>query len=118
MTAPEARRVRLRWLSAATFAFSLLAVSGCGGSGPPRAEVGGQVTLDGRPMEEGNLSLIPAEGTKGPTTVRGDFRRQLPHLGRVGTGAGQVQGRDHRPPQDRTDDRGGRRPVCRKPQED
>ena len=28
----------------------------------------GHVTLDGRPIEEGSLSLIPAEGTNGPTT--------------------------------------------------
>jgi len=43
----------------------LLIVSGC--REPNRAAVGGKVTLDGQPVEEGTISFIPPSGHPGPT---------------------------------------------------
>lgn len=39
-------------------------VAGCGGGG---GEVSGTVTYDGKPVEQGSISFVPADG-KGPTT--------------------------------------------------
>lgn len=40
---------------------------GCSsGDGVTRASVSGKVTLDGAPIEKGTITLVPAEGTKGP----------------------------------------------------
>ena len=41
---------------------------GCGNKGPRRAAVTGQVTLDGRPIDEGVIQFLPVEGTVGPET--------------------------------------------------
>jgi len=46
----------------------LLAGPGCGESGPRRAEVKGTVQLNGRPITEGLIRLIPIDGTAGPET--------------------------------------------------
>jgi len=61
-------RVRCRggmaWLSL----FVLLGTAvGCGESGVERAEVQGNVTFDGTPVESGTISFIPIEGTQGPS---------------------------------------------------
>jgi hypothetical protein len=46
----------------------LLSGSGCGDdTGPQRAEVEGQVTLDGAPIEKGSIAFYPVEGTTGPS---------------------------------------------------
>jgi hypothetical protein len=39
---------------------------GCGPSGPPRVEISGKVTWDGKPLETGTISFIPDEGQTGP----------------------------------------------------
>ena len=41
-------------------------VSGCGGevSGPPRATIAGKVTLDGKPVEGGEIRFLPAKGAE------------------------------------------------------
>ena len=46
----------------------LLSCCGCAQSnGPVRVAVAGKVTLDGTPIAEGTINLLPASGTKGPT---------------------------------------------------
>lgn len=54
-----------RFLSA--LAVITLLLSGCGSSGPERAAVEGEVTLGGKPLEQGSILFRPTEGTKGPT---------------------------------------------------
>jgi hypothetical protein len=51
---------------------------GCGPSGPPRVEISGKVTWDGKPLETGTISFIPEEGLVGPMAgaqiVRGEYQ--------------------------------------------
>jgi hypothetical protein len=62
------------------WAFSFLAVFlavGCGESGPVRCDVTGSVTLDGQPVEEGEVLFIPADGIGSSDAcpiVAGEFR--------------------------------------------
>jgi hypothetical protein len=51
-----------------TCALLLLFLVGCGGggSGPETFTVSGNVSLDGKPIEKGTISFVPADG-KGPT---------------------------------------------------
>lgn len=42
---------------------------GCGNSGPQRFAVSGRVTLDGAPIENGEILLRPDQATKAPTTA-------------------------------------------------
>ena len=44
----------------------LLLLSGCGGS-DGRQSIEGTVTLDGKPMEKGQVNFMPLPGTQGPT---------------------------------------------------
>jgi len=51
------------------FAFVLLALPAIGcstRSGPTRASVEGLVSVDGEPIETGNITFTPTEGTSGP----------------------------------------------------
>lgn len=44
-------------------------VCGCGGGDRvPRGGIEGSVSFDGTPVEQGTISFVPAEGTKGPAT--------------------------------------------------
>lgn len=45
----------------------LVAAGGCG-SGVRRVHVSGDVSLDGKPIEEGNITFTPVTGTAGPAT--------------------------------------------------
>ena len=45
-----------------------LLLSGCGESGPPRADAHGKVMVDGEPVAEGAIIFIPVEGVSGPPT--------------------------------------------------
>lgn len=50
--------------------FYLLLVSptvmlGCGGTDPNRSAIGGTVTLDGKPVEQGSIVFMPVDGTTG-----------------------------------------------------
>jgi hypothetical protein len=50
------------------FALVMMALAGCGhGTGMERASVGGEVTLDGVPVNEGSIRFIPVKGASGPT---------------------------------------------------
>ena len=46
----------------------IVGASGCGG-GPERFTVGGQVTLDGQPLPDGEIVFRPTGATKGPTAA-------------------------------------------------
>lgn len=63
--------VEIRFLTVVTVAFSLVSLSaGCGSrDGLKRVVVSGQVTLNGAPIEDGQIKFIPAKGTEGPATI-------------------------------------------------
>jgi len=46
--------------------FGLVFTVGCGDSGPVRCDVTGTVTLDGEPLETGEILFLPADG-QGPS---------------------------------------------------
>ena len=48
--------------------FLLALLAGCGGDSADRARVYGTVTFDSVPIEEGSITFIPADGTRGPTS--------------------------------------------------
>lgn len=50
------------------FALSILTCAGCSGeSGPVRSRIEGAASLDGTPIAEGTMNLIPIGETKAPT---------------------------------------------------
>ena len=51
----------------AALAVAMVATWGCG-SRVRRVHVFGDVSLDGKPVQDGSISLAPIEGTNGPTT--------------------------------------------------
>jgi len=61
--------------------------TGCGRRGPPTTHLEGQITLDGKPIKEGNLDLIPLEPNhgRGATAIisEGHYSAQEVPLGRV-----------------------------------
>ena len=54
----------------------LLLICGCGGAGD-RESIAGTVTIDGKPLEKGQIAFIPQTNTEGPTAggeiVGGEF---------------------------------------------
>jgi len=57
-------RISVAFLLAAT-----LGLAGCGGEvGPEYGKVKGTVTLDGQPVEIGNITFLPTGETKGPAS--------------------------------------------------
>jgi hypothetical protein len=58
-------RSRLAALLMAALAVGLLAMTGCN-HGPGRYALDGTVTLDGQPLEQGNIRFTPESGTGGP----------------------------------------------------
>jgi hypothetical protein len=68
---------------------SLVALAGCGDSGPARFELSGTVTYDGKPVPAGFIVFIPddATGNSGPGTTAGiqdGQYRTLPDKGTIG----------------------------------
>ncbi|MHB8902421.1 MAG: hypothetical protein ACYC6Y_26980 [Thermoguttaceae bacterium] len=65
------------------FAVSLLAgltLAGCGQSGPTRYEITGNVTLDGQPVDGGEVLFIPTDGAGSPDAcpiAAGVFKGQV-----------------------------------------
>jgi len=55
------------WCIPLTVAVLTVCLSGCG-ENDGRATVRGSITFADEPVERGTISLIPAEGTKGPST--------------------------------------------------
>ena len=58
-----------RRLPLALVALFCCAALGCARSGPRRFAVGGQVTLDGAPLPEGEILFRPGASTSGPTAA-------------------------------------------------
>lgn len=83
-------------------AFSLVA-AGCGAGAddePVRTEVFGAVTVDGQPVQAGEIRFVPAEGTDAPTAgatiTSGEYR--VDHKGGVPVGTFQVRISAYRAP--------------------
>jgi hypothetical protein len=64
----ETRPLRSRLLASLAAAVWALC-GGCGRSGPERFAIGGQVTLDGVPIADGEILLRPDATTAGPTAA-------------------------------------------------
>ena len=47
-------------------ALTVVGLSGCGPSGPKRYPVSGVVNFDGKPLQEGHIVLMPADGKGAP----------------------------------------------------
>lgn len=61
------------WAAAALAA--VVVIAGCGG--PPRAQVRGKVTIDGRPLENGSIEFFPVDGkgqTAGTAIQNGEYQ--------------------------------------------
>ncbi len=62
----------MRWPSAFSAGFAVLAALACAGCGPPaglqKVIVEGAVTLDGTPIPNGEVRFLPIEGTAGPVS--------------------------------------------------
>ncbi len=58
--------MRSRIVGAAATLAVALGLCGCGGGGPQKGEVSGAVAYDGKPVEDGAITFIPADG-KSPT---------------------------------------------------
>ena len=54
----------------ATFCITASTLVGCGGSsgGLEKAGVSGKITYQGKPVEDGEIRLVPIKGTKGPAS--------------------------------------------------
>ena len=52
----------------ATLLLTCVLLPGCGGSGPERFPVSGNVTLGGQPVKQGAITFWPIEGTQSPLT--------------------------------------------------
>ncbi|MDA0835946.1 MAG: hypothetical protein O2955_17725 [Planctomycetota bacterium] len=52
----------------ACFVLPLFALTGCGKSDLDRANVSGQVSFDGKPIEVGTIAFVPTGDTKGPVS--------------------------------------------------
>jgi hypothetical protein len=60
MHVSQHRKFAILWVLLGVF------LIGCADDGLDRAEVHGQVTVDGQPIEQGSISLVPQPGTEGP----------------------------------------------------
>lgn len=87
---------RLAWLP--VVACCVLVLSGCGGA-KERYAIKGTVTLDGKPLEKGQVCFVPLQGTKGPTAgaeiVDGKF--SIPNEGGTFLGKFRVEVTASRP---------------------
>lgn len=72
------------------FVLLLLPLAGCGDSGPPRYDVSGTVTYNGKPIPAGTILFTPdaSQGNTGPsgfaTIKNGKFDTKLDGAGTVG----------------------------------
>src|SRR5690349_9659737 len=55
-----------------------LAVAGCGGDGIPRLPISGTVSLDGTPVDHGQINFMPQEGDNVVSATIEDGRFDLP----------------------------------------
>ena len=68
--------------SVALLILALFTASGCGPSGPTRAEVSGVVSLNGTPVSEGSINFFPTDGNTGPE-AGGAIREGKYHIPRA-----------------------------------
>lgn len=75
MNMVDHRRPLIRGAAALLLAASMTA-AGCGGAGPQRRAVSGEVTLDGKPLAAGTVTFAPREGVTAATAevFDGSFR--------------------------------------------
>ena len=76
----------------ASIGLMLLLNSIVGCSAPDRSGVSGNVTLDGTPLETGEIMFVPTEGTKGPTaggSIRGGIY-EVPYAKGAAVGRNRV----------------------------
>lgn len=85
----------LVWLLASVV---VMGVVGCGESGPERIGMSGIVTYNGEPIEDGEISFQPVEGTQAPptSTTIVDGKYQLPEKWALVPGTYQVAVRSYR----------------------
>lgn len=61
---------------------TLVCLVGCGNAGPKTSKIKGKVTLDGAPLEEGNIAFIPTDGkgaTSGGKITKGEYTAEVPY---------------------------------------
>ena len=103
------------WLTIALLTL-LATAGGCGAAddGPERAIVTGKVSYDGRPVENGEIRFVPADGTTGPVSggpIR-DGMYRAEGRGGVPLGTHRVEIQAFRPdPQAAVDPLSGDRPA-------
>jgi hypothetical protein len=73
------------------FLATLIALAGCGESGPARQPVSGSVTLDGRPLRAGSITFAPREGTTAATAEVRDGTFRIARSGGPAPGPYQVE---------------------------
>lgn len=80
----------------------IVSVAGCGESGPERIGMSGLVTYNGDPIEDGEISFQPVEGTQAPptSTTITDGKYELPAKWALVPGTYQVAVRSYRPSYD------------------
>lgn len=64
------------------FMCCVVALSGCGKSGPQTGKLSGAVTLDGTPLESGSINFIPKDGkgvTMGAKITNGAYSLSIPY---------------------------------------
>jgi hypothetical protein len=59
------------------FSSLVLVIVGCGSSGPPTADVSGQVTFQGEPLRSGRITFFDKSGQSASTEIGADGRYQL-----------------------------------------
>lgn len=85
----------LAWLCVS---FVMSGIAGCGESGPERIGMNGIVTYNGEPIEDGEISFQPVEGTQAPptSTTITDGKYELPAKWALVPGTYQVAVRSYR----------------------
>ncbi|HEY0982453.1 MULTISPECIES: hypothetical protein [unclassified Schlesneria] len=70
----------MRWFGLLFGVVAMAGLSGCGEAGLERIGMHGMVTYNGEPIEDGEISFQPVEGTKAPPTsaIITEGRYQLP----------------------------------------
>jgi hypothetical protein len=76
-----------------------LLLAGCGGSAElPKVEISGHVTYNGKPVQSGEITFLPMDGTKSPPTAavitNGEYRTAT--RGNIAVGKYRVEIREFR----------------------
>ena len=80
----------LNWIFACVLAGLFVAISGCGqGDGLSRCVVSGSVSFDGKPVPNGTIRFVPANGPQAATTIT-DGKYEIAKKGGVPIGQSKV----------------------------